>query len=146
MSATAEQLTAALAECRRLIDTRFPDGSARGAAAVLLEDGTILTGTSPDFVNGATVVCHETEPYCAAFRLDRRIVASVCLQRFADGRYVVLSPCGVCRERLAGHGPDVLVAVPTAPDPSEVQWVTLRDALPHYWVAAAYPDEVPAWR
>ena len=50
MSTTAEQLTAALAESRRLIDTRFPDGSAHGAAAVLLEDGTILTGTSPDFV------------------------------------------------------------------------------------------------
>jgi len=144
-TATPELLDATVAECRRLIATRFPDGSSRGAAAVLLEDGTILTGTSPDFVNGSTVLCHEAEPYCAAFRLDRQIVASVCLHRFQDGKHVVLSPCGVCRERLAGHGPDVLVAAATTSDPTEVQWVTLKEALPYYWVATAYPDEVPDW-
>lgn len=112
---------------------------------MLLDDGTILTGTSPDFVNGSTVVCHEIEPYCAAYRLDRRILASVCLHRFDDGRHVVLSPCGVCRERLAGHGADVLIAVATPSDPTAPQWVTLKEALPYYWVAAAYPDEVPDW-
>jgi cytidine deaminase len=141
---TTALLDATVAGCRRLIATRFPGDESRGAAAVLLDDGTVLTGTSPDFLNSSTDLCHEAEPYCAAFRLDRRIVASVCLLRLEDGRHVVLSPCGVCRERLAGHGPDVLVAVPDAADGTVVRWVTLREALPHHWLAVL-PEELPDW-
>ncbi|MER7556113.1 cytidine deaminase [Nocardioides sp. NPDC126508] len=144
MPATPESLESTLAECRNLIAARFGADESRGAAAVLLDDGTILTGTSPDFLNSSTTLCHEAEPYCAAFRLDRKILASVCLHRFGDGRHVVLSPCGVCRERLAGHGPDVLVAVPASSDGTEIQWVTLREALPHYWLTVI-PEEVPDW-
>jgi cytidine deaminase len=100
----AKALDATVAACRDLIETRFPDDSHRGAAAVLLADGKILTGTSPDFINPSTTVCHETEPYCGAFRLGQTIVASVCLHRTPERRFLVLSPCGVCRERLAVHG------------------------------------------
>lgn len=144
MPATPDNLESTLAECRNLIATRFTADESRGAAAVLLDDGTVLTGTSPDFLNSSTTLCHEAEPYCAAFRLDRRILASVCLHRFEDGRHVVLSPCGVCRERLAGHGPEVLVAVPASSDGTEIRWVTLREALPHYWLTVI-PEEVPDW-
>ncbi|HLT62597.1 MAG TPA: cytidine deaminase [Microlunatus sp.] len=128
-----EALNRTVAACRTLIESRFPGDEERGAAAVLLDDGTVLTGTSPDFPNPSTELCHEAEPYCAAFRLDRKIVASVCLHRSPSGRYIVLSPCGVCRERLAGHGKDTLAAVPGA-DPAEVRWVTLGELLPHYWL------------
>lgn len=131
--------------CRTLIDSRFPDDSERGAAAVLLADGTILTGTSPDAANSSVEVCHEIEPYCGAFRLGQSIIASVCLHRVADGRFLVLSPCGVCRERLAVHGPDVLVAVADETDPTVVQWETLKDVLPHYWLTV-FPEETEAWR
>ena len=131
--------------CRTLIDGRFPDGSERGAAAMLLADGTILTGTSPDAANSSVEVCHEIEPYCGAFRLGQSIVASVCLHRDSDGRFLVLSPCGVCRERLAVHGPDVLVAVADESDPTVVQWETLKDVLPHYWLTV-FPEETEAWR
>ncbi|NYV73552.1 cytidine deaminase [Streptomyces sp. UH6] len=137
-------LDATIAACRNLIETRFPDDPSRGAAAVLLDDGTILTGTSPDYTNSSVELCHEAEPYCAAFRLDRAVVASLCLHRTEEGRFLVLSPCGVCRERLAGHGPDVLVAVPGPSDPTTVRWVTLREALPHYW-ASIFPEDTPGW-
>jgi cytidine deaminase len=90
-------------------------------------------------------MCHEVEPYCGAFRLDQRIVASVCLHRHAGGRTVVLSPCGVCRERLAAHGPDVLVAVADRQDPRVVVWRTLKAVLPDYWMTA-FPDDIdPGW-
>lgn len=138
-------LAATVAACKALIGTRFPDGDDRGAAAMLLEDGTILTGTAPDAVNPSVEVCHEIEPYCGAYRLDQRIVASVCLHRESGGRNVVLSPCGVCRERLAVHGPKVLVAVADRQDPTVVVWKPLRDVLPDYWMTA-FPDEVdPGW-
>ncbi|SFS67970.1 cytidine deaminase [Saccharopolyspora flava] len=141
-----ELLARAVDECRGLIARRFPGDAERGAAAVLLDDGEVLTGSSPDFGNAGASLCHEVEPCCAAFRLNRKIVASVCLHRAEDGRHLVLSPCGICRERLADHGPDVLVAVPGPSDPTELRWVSLREALPHYWLAGAFPDEAPDWR
>ncbi|WP_426184182.1 hypothetical protein [Microbacterium sp. TWP3-1-2b2] len=61
-----------------------------------------------------------------------------------EGHFIVLSPCGVCRERLAGHGPDVQVAVATPGEPSTLQWISLREALPHYWLTAL-PEEVSDW-
>ena len=110
---------------------------------MLLDDGTILTGTAPDVINPSVEVCHETEPYCAAFRLGRHIVASVCLHREPGGRTVVLSPCGVCRKRLAVHGPNVLVAVADVEDPTLVVWKPLKDVLPDYSMTA-FPDEIDA--
>jgi hypothetical protein len=43
-------LAATVASCKDLIDSRFPDDGDHGAAAMLLGDGTILTGTAPDAV------------------------------------------------------------------------------------------------
>lgn len=137
------ELTAVVDACRSLIRDRFLDDDHHGAAAMLLDDGTILTGTAPNAINPSVEVCHETEPYCAAFRLGRHIVASVCLHRESGGRMVVLSPCGVCRERLAVHGPNVLVAVADVEDPTLVVWKPLKDVLPDYWMTA-FPDEIDA--
>jgi cytidine deaminase len=134
-------LTATIDACRSLIAARFPDDDHHGAAAMLLDDGTILTGTSPDAINSSVQVCHEIEPYCAAFRLGRSVVASVCLHREPGGRTLVLSPCGVCRERLATHGPNVLVAVADITDPTVVIWRTLKEVLPDYWLTV-FPDEI----
>lgn len=138
-----DDLHATVEACRSLIRARFHDDDHHGAAAMLLEDGTIVTGTAPEAINPSVQVCHETEPYCAAFRLGRRVVASVCLHREPGGRTLVLSPCGVCRERLAGHGPDVLVAVADVHDPTQVAWKSLKDVLPDYWMTA-FPDEIDA--
>jgi cytidine deaminase len=127
--------------CRSLLEERFPDGDSNGASAMLLDDGTIETGTAPVAVNPAVQVCHETEPYLAAFRLGRRILASVCLHR-EEGSILVLSPCGVCRERLAAHGPDLLMAVPEPEDPGQVSWRPLSALLPSYWPIVF--DDVPS--
>ena len=136
-----EQLNRTVDACRGLIEHRFPGREERGAAAMLLADGTVLTGTAPDAVNPAVEVCHEIEPYAAAFRLEQEIVASVCLHRDEAGRFLVLSPCGVCRERLAVHGPDVLVGVAGREDPTQVVWKPLREVLPDYWMTA-FPGEI----
>jgi cytidine deaminase len=50
----------------------------------------------------------------------------------------------VCRERLAVHGPDVLVAVADAADATRVQWLPLKEALPHFWMTV-FPDELDSW-
>lgn len=137
-------LAATVDACRGQIASRFPEPSDRGAAAMLLADGTVLTGTAPDAHNASVEVCHETGPYCEAFRLDQRIVASVCLHRTPEGDHIVLSPCGVCMERLAVHGGDVLVGVPESGAADLVEWVSLREAHPHYWMKV-FPDELQGW-
>ena len=73
--------------------------------------------------------------------MNQPVVASVCLHRQPGGRTVVLSPCGVCRERLAVYGPAVLVAVADRSDPTVVVWKTLSDVLPDYWMTA-FPGEI----
>ena len=139
------ELVRVIDACASLIRDRFHDDDHHGAAAMLLDDGTILTGTAPDAINPSVEVCHEIEPYCGAFRLGRRIRASVCLHREPGGRTVVLSPCGVCRERLAVYGPEVLVAVARVDDPTVVVWKPLKAVLPDYWMTA-FPDEIaPGW-
>ena len=138
-------LAAVVDACQSLIRDRFPDDDHHGAAAMLLDDGTVLTGTAPDAINSSVEVCHETEPYCAAFRLSRHVVASVCLHRLPGGRTVVLSPCGVCRERLAVHGPNVLVAVADVVDPTRVVWKRMKDVLPNYWMTAFSEEIDPGW-
>ncbi len=127
---------------RSLIGDRFDDDNHHGAAAMLLDDGMIVTGTARDAINPSVEVCHETESYYAVFRLGRRVLASVCLHR-EGGRTVVLSLCGVCRERLAVYGPDVLVAVADLDDPTLVVWKPLKAVLSDYWMTA-FPDELDA--
>jgi cytidine deaminase len=80
-------LGAVVDACRSLICDRFHDDDHHGAAAMLLDDGTIVTGTAPDAINPSVEVCHETEPYCAAFRADAFSPRYVCIASRADGRW-----------------------------------------------------------
>src|SRR5699024_12565661 len=108
----ADALERVIATCRGLIKERFNGKPEHGAAAVLLGDGSILTGTSPDFPNPSTTVCHETEPSLAAFRLGQPIVASVCLPRYLARQFLVLRLCGNRHERLVLTDPRTLVGAP----------------------------------
>lgn len=58
----AHLLDQAIDTCRALLNQRFPGDDQAGAAAMLLGDGTILTGTAPDAINPSVEVCHEIEP------------------------------------------------------------------------------------
>lgn len=87
-------------------------------------------------------LCHETGAICEAFKLGRRVVASVCVTAADKDRgYWILAPCGVCQERLFAYGPDVEVAVPEPADPRRWRTLQLRDVQPH-WFARVFPDDV----
>lgn len=135
-------LEALVSACRAVLEQR-PRGESAGAAAMLTGSGMILLGSAPDAFNPAVELCHETEPYCAAHRLGESIVATICLYRDAEGASRVLAPCGVCQERLATHGPDVLTAVPQG-HAAAPTWVRLRDLMPHYWLES-FDDAPAAW-
>jgi cytidine deaminase len=124
-----------------LLRTRLPGRDWAGAAALRLDDGTVLTSIAPEAVNGAVQLCHETGAICEAFKRGRRVVASVCVTAADNDRgYWVLAPCGVCQERLFAYGPDVEVGVPEPAAPRRWRTLRLRDLQPHWWVRV-FPDE-----
>lgn len=105
-----------------------------GAVALRLDDGRTLTSVFVETPNEAANLCHETGAICEAHKLNVRIVASACVSREAGQEdFVVLTPCGICQERLAFWGPDVRVAVPVDHCPTNWEVKTLREIQPHYW-------------
>lgn len=124
-----------------LVRTRFPGAPQAGAAALRLADGTVLTSTAPEFPNSAVQLCHETGAICEAHKLGVPVTASVCVTTAPDG-FWVLTPCGVCQERLLVHGPDVAVGVPEPADPRRWRSLLLRDVQPH-WFARAFAEDNP---
>jgi len=129
MAVTQELVDAAEKQARK----RFPKGWA-GAAAILTECGEILTSVCFDSLNEATHLCHEVGAICEANRRGLNIVATVCVSRESDEKpFAILTPCGVCQERLATWGLDVHAAVPLAKDCSKWASKSLREIQPYYW-------------
>ena len=89
-----------------------------GAAALYLSDGRILTSVAFDSPNEKVNLCRETGAICEVNRLNLPVTASVCVDRRSENDpFVILTPCGVCQERLALWGLDVEVAVPAPGNP-----------------------------
>lgn len=122
---------ALLQAAQELIRDRFGTEPWSGAAAMRLDDGTILTSTAPDALLDTVSLCHETGALCEAFKLGRSVTDTVCLVQPEPGSFRVLAPCGVCQERLFLYGPDVSVGVPSG----DGAWrsVALGEVQPHHW-------------
>lgn len=113
--------------------TRFPTGYA-GAAAVYTSEGKLLTSVCFDTPNELVNLCHETGAYCEANRLNQQVTATVCVSRATSADpFIILTPCGVCQERLATWGLSVEVAVPHSDDATKWQAKSLAEIQPHYW-------------
>lgn len=122
-----------VAKAKEFMRERYPHGGGT-VAALYLEDGTVLLGVATDALHEQVGLCAETGPICEAFRLDKAVVASVCISTDNDeGVINILSPCGICQERLRFWGPQVSVAVPRADDFTQWETKTLAEVQPYYW-------------
>ncbi|WP_163101993.1 cytidine deaminase [Peribacillus alkalitolerans] len=120
--------------CTDLLKKRYPKGWG-GAAAMRLLDGTILTSVAPEVFNDQANLCIETGAFLEAFKLDKKVTHSICVVRDDEkSNFKVLSPCGICQERLFYWGPEVKVAV-TVPS-KELVFKTLAEVQPYHWSAA----------
>jgi cytidine deaminase len=115
------------------IDKRFPANTWAGAAAAYIEDGQILISTAPLMVNSSVDLCHEVGNICEAFKQDQRITATVCVSRDDKGQFHILTPRGVCQERLFTWGGDIQAAVPADDDSTKWRVKTLNELQPYYW-------------
>ena len=133
---------------QRLVDAaihqaleRFPDGYA-GAAALYTDDGRVLTSVCFDSPNECANLCHETGAICESNRLGLKVTACVCVSRSSpEEPFVILTPCGICQERLAHWGQDVEVAVPDPEDSTRWKAMTLRQVQPYYWRNAVQEND-----
>lgn len=120
-------------EASLFIKSRFTDLAWKGAAAILCDDGEVLISTAPETVNESVSLCHETGGICEAYKKGKQIVLSLCISFDDRGTCHILSPCGVCQERLWFWGGNVLVAVPKDADTTRAVTLSLEEMNPHYW-------------
>jgi cytidine deaminase len=117
-----------------LMNRRFPKDTWGGAAAMYTQEGDLLTSLAVESPNDGAGLCHETGSICEAHKLDHAVTASVCVCRAPNSDSIfILTPCGICQERLFYWGPDVEVAVPDPGDPTK--WIAkkLSEVQPYYW-------------
>lgn len=117
----------------KLIEERFGKKSDEGAAAIYTESGKIITSTAPDCLNDGVSLCHEVGAFCEAYKINEKIVASICVHQNENGENIVLTPCGICQERLYFYGGEVSVGVPNTEGPQKWKAKKLKEVQPYYW-------------
>jgi cytidine deaminase len=117
-----------------LLRARFP-GQGGVAAAVYTAEGDLFTSVVFEPAWGGGGLCAETGALLEAVKRERRVTASACVSRLSgDSPIVVLTPCGICQERLFHWGYEVQVAVPMPDDPTAWQARSLGEIQPYHWV------------
>lgn len=118
-------------EAKLLIERRYPTGWG-GAASVRTESGKILTSIAPDTKNDGLSLCMEVGAILEAHKLDEAVTHSLCIYREDEkSPFVVLTPCGICQERLVHWGGDVLAAISNKDN--QLTFKSLRELQPHHW-------------
>ncbi|MEH6850030.1 MULTISPECIES: cytidine deaminase [Bacillus] len=121
----------------QFVKKRYPIGWG-GAAAMCTEDGDILISVAPEVINDSTELCMETGAICEAHKLNKRITHSICVTRDDEhDEFKVLTPCGVCQERLFYWGSDVKAAIYSRE--GKLIFKTLQEIQPYHWYEA-YKD------
>jgi cytidine deaminase len=114
-----------------LIEKRYPTGWG-GAAAMYTKSGEILTSVSPEIINASTELCIETGAILEAHKLDTEVTHSICVVRDDENSdYKVLTPCGICQERLFYWGPQVQVGIYHSE--GNFQFKMLKEVQPFHW-------------
>lgn len=121
-----------------LIKKRYPVGWG-GAGVVRTAQGNYYTSVSIETANASAVVCIELGAMLEAHKFNERVTHCMCLVRNDEkSQFKVLTPCGICQERLRFWGEDVQVAVTS--EEEKIRFVELKELQPYHWTKA-YPSE-----
>ncbi|WP_090990889.1 cytidine deaminase [Bacillus sp. OV322] len=113
---------------------RYPFGWS-GAAAMYTEDGEIFTSVAPEVINASTELCIETGAILEAHKHNKKVTHSVCVVRDDEkAEFKVLTPCGVCQERLLYWGPNLKAAITNSGE--KLEYKTLKEIQPFHWSKA----------
>ena len=125
---------------KEFVEKRYPVGWG-GAAVIHTEEGHYFTSVSIDTANGSAVLCIETGAILEAHKYNEKVTHCLCLVRDDEkSPFKILTPCGICQERLRYWGKDVQVAVTT--EDNSLKFVTLGELQPYHWTNAYPADEL----
>lgn len=120
------------------IKGRYPTGWG-GAAVIHTEDDRYLISVAIEVFNASAELCIETGAICEAHKWNAKVTHCICVVRDDEhSEFKVLTPCGICQERLRYWGEEVLVGVTTKD--GSLKYVRLGELMPYYW-GKAYDDE-----
>ena len=115
------------------LNQRYGENKAGGVAVLRIETGEFLISIWPECANSSADLCAETGAICEAHKLNVKVTHSLCLCRQHDNEpYEILSPCGICQERLFYWGKDVKCAISTKDN--KVIFKSLEELQPYYWL------------
>lgn len=111
---------------------RYGEGKAGGVAVLRIKTGEYLVSVWDEEVNESAYLCAEVGAICEAHKLNQRVTHSLCVCRQNDGeKHKILSPCGICQERLFFWGNDVKCAITN--EKNDIIFKTLKELQPYYW-------------
>lgn len=115
------------------LNKRYGDNKAGGVAVLRVESGDYLVSVWPEVNNSSADLCAEVGAICEAHKLNEKVTHSLCLCRQKDNKpYEILTPCGICQERLFYWGKEVKCAISTKDN--SIVFKTLEEIQPYYWL------------
>ena len=122
---------------KEFIEKRYPVGWG-GAAVIHTEEGHYFTSVCIETENASAMLCIETGAILEVHKYNEKVTHCLCLVRDDEkSPFKILTPCGICQERLRFWGENVWVAVTT--EDNSLQFVTLDTLQPYHWTKA-YPN------
>ena len=123
-----------------LIEQRYPTGWG-GAAVIHTAKNNDFTSVAIETANSSATLCIEVGAMCEAHKYNEKVTHCLCVVRDDEhSEFKVLSPCGICQERLKYWGDDVQVGVTT--DDGKLLFVELKELNPYHWTRSYAPDEL----
>lgn len=127
-----------------LIEKRYPIGWG-GAGVIYTEKGNYFTSVALESSNASVLLCIETGAMCEAHKFNEKVIYCLCVVRDDEkSSYKILSPCGVCQERLRYWGDDVKVGVTNKEN--EILFVSLKELQPYHWTNAYNCNEISQFK
>ncbi len=124
----------------QLIEKRYPTGWG-GAAVIHTAAGSYFSSVAIETANSSASLCIEVGAMCEAHKYHEKVTHCLCMVRDDEhSPFKVLSPCGICQERLRYWGEDVQVGVTTKN--GELLFVELRQLQPYHWTNAYSFEEL----
>ena len=125
---------------KELIEKRYPEGWG-GAAVIHTAQDHYFSSVAIETANSSASLCIEVGAMCEAHKYNEKVTHCLCIVREDEhSAYKVLTPCGICQERLRYWGEDVQVGV-TEKD-NNLLFAELKELQPYHWTKAYDTDEL----
>lgn len=117
-----------------LIKKRYPKGWG-GAAVIRTEEDDYYTSVAIEVENESATLCIETGAICEAHKYNKKVTHCLCVVRDDENSdFKVLTPCGICQERLNYWTGNVLVGVTNKEN--DLKFVALKELQPYHLINA----------